>query len=236
MERSWSRSVILTCAVVGALVLAAALLVPFPDPIQPARDAMDALGPWAYVLIAAVIFLETSVGLGMLSPGEAVIAVAGAAAADGALDPVVVVAICWCGGVAGDTISWSLGRRYGAGALGRLGPRVGVPAARVGMIADRVAAGGGWILVAGRFVGPVRVLAPFLTGASGMRYRTFLPYDVTGIALWAGTYLAIGWAFSGALESATGTAGQVGVAVLLATTAAVVLGRRLNPRPAAARR
>jgi len=221
--------------VICATVLAVTLVAPFPDPFPLARDAVDALGVWAYLLVAAVIFLETSVGLGMLSPGEAVIAVAGAAAASGTLDPVVLVSICWAAGVAGDTTSWALGRRYGAAALPRIGSRIGLTKARVDAVARRVARGGGWVLIAGRFVGPVRVLAPFLTGASGMRYRKFLPFDIAGIALWAGTYLAIGWAFSDVLQSATGTAGQIGLGVLLACAATVVAVRRLSPpRPAPA--
>jgi len=221
---------VLALAALGAvaLVLLAGVL-PLPDPYPPARDAVEALGAWTYVLVGAVVLLETSVGLGMLSPGEAVIAVAGAAAAAGVLDPVLLVVVAWSCGVAGDTISWALGRRYGAAALPRLGSRIGLTTHRVDRVAERVARGGGWILVAGRFVGPVRVLAPFLTGASGMAYRKFLPFDVAGIALWAGTYLAIGWVFSDALESATGRAGQLGVAVLLAGGIVVLAMRRVTP-------
>lgn len=228
--RSLGHVPVLALAILGAagLVVLAGVL-PLPDPYPPARDAVDALGAWTYLLVGGVVLLETSVGLGILSPGEAVIAVAGAAAAAGVLDPVVLVAVTWLCGVTGDTVSWALGRRYGAAALPRIGARIGLTQTRVDRVALRVARGGGWILVVGRFVGPVRVLAPFLTGASGMRYRKFLPFDAAGIALWAGTYLAIGWAFSDALESATGRAGQLGVALLLAGGIVVLAVRRLTP-------
>lgn len=234
--RSLGRVPVLVLAVAGAIgVIVLAGVLPLPDPYPAARDAVDALGAWTYVLVGAVVLLETSVGLGMLSPGEAVIAVAGAAAAAGTLDPLLLVAVAWVCGVTGDTISWWLGRRYGAAALPRIGARVGLTQARVDRVADRVARGGGWILVAGRFVGPVRVLAPFLTGASGMRYRKFLPFDLVGIALWAGTYLAIGWAFSNTLEAATGRAGQIGIGVLLAGGIVVLALRRVTPPELAAR-
>ncbi len=228
--RSLGHVSVLALAIVGAagLVVLAGVL-PLPDPYPAARDAVESLGAWTYVLVGAVVLLETSVGLGILSPGEAVIAVAGAAAAAGVLDPVLLIVVAWLCGITGDTISWALGRRYGAAALPRIGARVGLTQVRVDRVALRVARGGGWILIAGRFVGPVRVLAPFLTGASGMRYRKFLPFDAVGIALWAGTYLAIGWAFSDALESATGRTGQVGIAVLLAGGIIVLAVRRLTP-------
>lgn len=230
--RSLGHLPVLALALAGAAgVVVLAGVLPLPDPYPAARDAVDELGAWTYLLVGAVVLLETSVGLGMLSPGEAVIAVAGAAAAAGVLDPVVLVAVAWCCGVAGDTLSWALGRRYGQAALPRIGRRIGLTPARVDRVAARVARGGGWVLIAGRFVGPVRVLAPFLCGASGMRYRKFLPFDVVGIALWAGTYLAIGWAFSDALESATGRAGQIGIAVLLAGGIVVLALRRISPAP-----
>jgi len=201
-----------------------------PDPLPLARDAVEALGPWAYVLVAAVVLLETSVGLGLLSPGEAVIAVAGAAAADGTLDPVLLVVVVLGFGVAGDSLSWALGGRYGRGVLPRLGRRVGLTPARIDRIAERVADDGMWVLVAGRFVGPVRVLAPFLIGTSGVPYRRFLPYDVAGIALWAGAWLAIGWVFAGALGAASGWTAPVGLAVLL-TASAVALAQRRRATP-----
>lgn len=225
-----ARSVLLWSFAIGAAVLIGMLLAPLPDPFPAVRDAVDSLGAWTYVLVAAVVFLETSVGLGMLSPGEVVIGVAGASAASGDLDPVALVATCWSAGVAGDTISWALGRRYGTAALPRLGRRIGLGEARIAGVSARVARGGGWVLIAGRFVGPVRVLAPFLTGASGMRYRTFLPFDVAGIALWAGTYLAIGWVFADTLEAAVTAAGQVGGAILLAAVACFLAARMLSAR------
>lgn len=223
-----SPVVAVACLVAGGTVLVGALALPLAQPYPVARDVVDALGGWTYALVGAVVLLETSVGLGVLSPGEPVIAVAGAAAAAGALDPVLLCAVAWTAGICGDSASWWLGRRFGAAALPRVGDRIGLTAARVDMVAARIATGGGWILVAGRFVGPVRVLAPFLCGASGMRYRKFLPFDAAGIALWAGTYLAIGFTFAEALESATARTGQFGLAVLLAGAAAVWLGRRLG--------
>ncbi len=185
MRWAWSL------AAAGAVAaLAVALLVDLPDPFPYVRDATTALGRWAYVLVAAVVLLETSVGLGMLSPGEAVLAVAGAAATgDGALDLPVLLAVVWGFGVAGDTTSYLIGRRHGPRVLRGLFVRLGLTPARLDRVGALYAGRGGWVLVGGRFVATVRVLAPFVAGSSGMALGRFLRFDVVGILLWGSACL-----------------------------------------------
>lgn len=200
----------------AAAALAVVLLVGLPDPYPYVRDATDALGRWTYVLVAAVVLLETSVGLGVLSPGEAVLAVAGAAAAEGGqLDLAVLLIVVWAFGVAGDTTSYLLGRRYGHRVLGGLFTRLGVTEERLDRVEDLYARRGGWVLVGGRFVGPVRVLAPFVAGSSGMSAGKFLRFDVVGILLWGSTWTVAGYAFADSIERISGQLGLAGFALLL---------------------
>lgn len=198
-----------------------------PDPFA-VLDAMTAgAGRWAYLVVAAVVLLETSVGLGLLSPGEAVLALAGAAATgDGRLDLAVLLGVVWAAGVAGDGCSFLLGRRYGPGLLVRLR----VPTARVERVHGLLAARGGWVLLGGRFVGPVRVIAPFLAGSSRMTGRRFLAWDAVGVALWGWSYVLVGYLFAGSVRGASATFGQAAVLVVavlaLGTLAARALRRR----------
>lgn len=204
-------------AVLAVATLAAVVLVGLPDPYPYVRDATDALGRWTYVLVAAVVLLETSVGLGVLSPGEAVLAVAGAATAQGGqLDLAVLLGVVWAFGVVGDTLSYVIGRRYGARVLAGLFRRLGITPARLDRVRDMFARRGGWVLVGGRFVGPVRVLAPFVAGSSGMAFGKFLRFDVAGIVLWGSAWVLAGHAFADSIEQASSRLGLVGVAVLLA--------------------
>jgi len=211
MRWAWSL------AAAGAVAaLAVALLVDLPDPYPYVRDATDALGRWAYVLVAAVVLLETSIGLGVFSPGEAVLAVAGAAAAgDGALDLPVLLVVVWAFGVAGDTTSYLVGRRHGSRVLRGLFARLGVTTARLDRVRDLYARRGGWVLVGGRFVGPVRVLAPFVAGSSGMSFGKFLRFDLVGIVIWGSAWTLAGYAFAGSIEELSGRLGLIGLAVLL---------------------
>jgi undecaprenyl-diphosphatase len=219
------RPLLGAAVVVAGAVLVASLLVELPNPVPLVRDATDALGAWSYVLVAGVVFLETSVGLGILSPGEAVLAVSGAAAGSGDLSLVVLLAVVWTCGVAGDSVSWAIGRRFGPRLIDGIGRRLGLTRARVERVEDLYRRRGGVVLVGGRFVGPVRVLAPFVAGGTGWPYARFLPWDVAGIVLWGSIYVLAGYAFAGALEQATSRIAQAGVAALLLSLLAVRLTR-----------
>ena len=80
---------------------------------------------------------------------------------------------------------------------------------------DLYARRGGWVLVGGRFVGPVRVLAPFVAGSSRMTFAKFLRFDVVGIVLWGSAWVLVGYAFSDSIEQVSGQIGLIGLAVLL---------------------
>jgi len=212
MRWAWTLVAAGAAAPLTAVLLAGGL----PDPFAYLAEATDGLGRWTYVLVAAVVLLETSVGLGVLFPGEAVLAVAGAAAArPGELDLLLLLAVVWAFGVAGDTTSYLLGRRYGPRVLRGLFSRLGVTRARLDRVGDLYARRGGWVLVGGRFVGPVRVLAPFVAGSSGMPIGKFLRFDVVGVALWGSAWTLAGYTFSESVETLSSRLGLVGVAVLL---------------------
>jgi membrane protein DedA with SNARE-associated domain len=79
-------------------------------------------------------------------------------------------------------------------------------------------------ILVGRFVGIVRAVSPFLAGASGLRYRAFLPYSLLGTAVWATAYTLIGCAFSESFSAASQTLTHAALA--LAVVAAIVLALR----------
>jgi membrane-associated protein len=202
-----------------------------PDPFAILHDLASSAGHWTYAIVAAVVLLETSVGLGILSPGEAVLAIAGAACgADGPLNLGVLLAVVWVAGMVGDGSSYLLGRRYGPGLLMRLR----VPEERITRVHDLLAARGGVVLLGGRFVGPVRVFAPFLAGSSAMSGRRFLCWDAVGVAVWGWSYVLVGRVFAGSVQNASSTLGRVG---LIAVSVLVLLAlgvRHVRARRAAA--
>jgi membrane-associated protein len=52
-------------------------------------------------------------------------------------------------------------------------------------------------IVIGHFVGVVRTFTPVIAGASGMRYRVFLAYDVIGATAWGAGLTVVGYHLGG---------------------------------------
>ena len=173
---------ILVAALACLAATGAALVVDMPNVAGALRDLTHSLGPWTYAIVAALVLLETVAVLGLLSPGEAVLAVGGAAASHGAVELPVIIAAAWAAAVVGDATGFGLGRRHGRALLVRAGPRIGICARRLARLERLILRWGGVALVAGRFVGLVRSSTPFLAGASGMPLRRLVGFSIAGAA------------------------------------------------------
>jgi membrane protein DedA with SNARE-associated domain len=185
----------------GVVATSAAIVGELPDVATELRRLAESLGPWAYVLLAGLIALESAAVLGLISPGEAVLAVGGAAAAHGSVELPLVLATAWIAGVAGDATAYRLGRRHGRAMLLRAAPRVGLAAERVDRLEALVRRWGAAALLAGRYIGLVRSLAPFLAGASGLPCRRVVVWSIAGAGLWTATSVLAGYAFASSLDA-----------------------------------
>jgi membrane-associated protein len=139
----------------------------------------------------------------------------------------VVVALAATAAVAGDVVSFLLGRRLGRPFLERHGARVGIGAARLARVDGFFARHGGKAVVLGRFTGFLRSTLPFVAGSSGMALRRLVPFSVLSALAWTATFTVIGYAFSESVTGAGETASRVAlVAVLLAIAAFALRSRR----------
>jgi hypothetical protein len=79
------RGVLPAAGALTAVAFAAvtAGLVQPPDLEAALTDLSDTLGPWTYVLVAALAFLETGAFVGLIAPGETAIVLGGVVAAQG---------------------------------------------------------------------------------------------------------------------------------------------------------
>jgi membrane-associated protein len=227
-----SRGAIVATGVLAAAVLAAfaAGIVRPPDLEAALTDLSDTLGTWTYALVAALAFLETGAFVGLVAPGETAIVLGGVVAAEGDVNLGVMLVLAWLAAACGDLASFALGKRLGRRFLVRRGPRLGVTPARLAMVDDFFDRHGPKAILAGRFVGIVRAVAPFLAGASGMRLRAFLPWSLLGTAVWASAFTLIGYAFHESFGSAadTLTHGALALAVLAAAVIALREWRRIR--------
>jgi len=181
------------------------------------NDVLTAVPPWAvYLLVFALPFLEASIMLGFVIPGETALVFGGVLAAGGQGSVAAVLAIAIAGAIAGDAIGYFVGRRYGPSLrISRLGLVVGEPR---WMIAEEfVRKRGGPAVFFGRFTALFRALVPGMAGMAGLPYRTFALWNVIGGATWATACVLGGWALGDVITTYLSQAGYVvfGLAVVV---------------------
>src|SRR5450759_2888452 len=184
-----------------------------------------------YALVALVIGLES---MGIPLPGEVILVSAALLAARHDLDisPVWVAVAGSAGAIAGDSIGYLAGRRWGDRmfeVLGRRFPRQAGPD-RLAYTEHVFARYGVWAVFFGRFVALLRIFAGPVAGALRMPYPRFLAANALGGLVWAfGTTAAIYTLGTRAEQWLKGSA-WIGLIVVLGFGIALstVFGRRLQ--------
>jgi undecaprenyl-diphosphatase len=202
-----TRIALIAAAIAGGYFLVKALL-PEIDLQDLLREVARVLGEWTYLLVGAFAFLETGAFVGLVVPGETVVILGGAVAGVGETSLWITMGVVWFAAWAGDTVSFMLGRRLGRGFVVRHGPRFRLTPDRFAGVERYFENHGGKTILAGRFIGFVRALGPFIAGSSGMRYRAFVPYSVLGTGLWGPGFTLVGFFASRSLDEAAKIAGQ----------------------------
>ncbi len=202
-------------------------VLPNIDLQEALEDISSGLGDWTYVLVGLAAFLETGAFVGLVLPGETLVILGGAVAGQGETSIVLTIGVVWACALAGDSVSFLLGRKLGREFLMRHGPKVRITRERFAWVERYFARHGGKTIVIGRFIGLVRALAPFAAGSSGMRYGYYLPFSVLGTGLWAATFGLIGYLAAQSLDAAAEVAGRgtlffgIAVGVIVAIVVAI---------------
>lgn len=169
------------------------------------------LGQWGYLVIFAGAALESAAFIGLLVPGESLVLVTGFLAAQGILDLDESILAVTLGAIVGDSIGYEMGRWLGRPALLRYGHHWGLGQEKVDKADAFFQRHGGRSVFLGRFVGFARAIVPFLAGASRMRYRVFLPYNVLGATLWSSMVVLLGYFLGASWRTAERWIGQASV-------------------------
>src|SRR3954454_13169332 len=154
---------------------------------------LQTIPPFAvYLVVGAIIGMES---LGIPLPGEIALVSAALLASRHTLDisPVGVGAAATLGAIIGDTIGYSVGRRFGMSLFERLGNRFPkhFGPGHVALAKQLFSRWGVWAVFFGRFIALLRIFAGPLAGALKMRYPHFLAANATGALFWAGGTTAV---------------------------------------------
>jgi undecaprenyl-diphosphatase len=218
-------------AAAALAIYASGLLSNLPDAKKLIEDLAKALGSGTYALVAVMAFLETGAFVGLIAPGEFTVIVGGVIAGQGTIDIIPLLGLVWLSCVLGDSASFFVGRRLGRQFLEKHGPKVKITHERLAGVDEYFKKHGGKTILIGRFIGIVRAVAPFIAGASGLRYRSFLPYSVIGTGLWGSFYTLLGYLFYRSFDEVAATAGKatfVFATLVLSVVAVVTAYRRLR--------
>jgi membrane protein DedA with SNARE-associated domain len=194
-------------------------------------EGVLSLSGWAALaLLFTLPALEAPGFLGLVLPGELALLLGGVLAHQDRIPLAAAIAAGVAGALAGDSIGYWIGRRWGPRLLtSGLGRRVGP--ARLHKVEALLLRGGGWGLVVGRCTAGARVVLPGLAGMLGLRYRTFALWTGVAATLWAVAHVLLGYLAGAGWRHVHQLAGRVGVALALAVTVALAVAW-LRRRPA----
>jgi len=167
-------------------------------------------GAWFYLIAFIWTFLE----------GETVVLFAGFAAAQGMLNPFLLLAAAGLGSFAGDQSWFWVGRHFGSRLLDRFPRwRFGVEAALRWL--ERYNTG---FILCFRFIYGVRNFSSFAMGMSAIRGKRFLALNFLAAALWAAIFIAVGYFLGHAFRAVLGDLARSFSLAMLGAFAAISCG------------
>jgi membrane protein DedA with SNARE-associated domain len=190
-------------------------------------DAFQPIATWLVQHAYLVVFLSALIdATGLPFPGRITVVLAGAFAARGEINPILVLLLAAAGVALTDHL-W-----YFAGSLG--GERMVRAFCRWTLnselsrrrTADWFDRFGPLTIIVGRFVAGVRLLAWPLARGHGVGYATFATFDALGALLWSGVWVGLGWFLGEHALDVVGDAGWIGFAMAAAGIVVVLSLRR----------
>ncbi|HEY2120975.1 MAG TPA: VTT domain-containing protein [Candidatus Acidoferrum sp.] len=160
-----------------------------------------------YLVLLVWVFAEQA---GLPIPSLPLLLAAGALAGAGKLNFSIALLICLLAALAADTIWYELGRHKGIRVL-QLICRISLePDSCVRRTEGLFEKQGARSLLFAKFLPGLNTVATPLAGIFHMRLRKFLLFDALGSLLYAGTFLGIGYVFSGQIEKIAEQAERLG--------------------------
>jgi len=180
-------------------VLALNILDLFVNLQQFLREAIAEYHSWVYLILFLILFCETGLVITPVLPGDSLLFMAGAFAAEtangpGPLELRLLLGILILGPILGDSTNYWLGRY--------LGPKVWHKENVRFLNRDYLDRAhqfyekhGGKAVVIGRFLPIIRTFVPFVAGVGKMPYVRFLVFSVLGTVAWISICVLAGYKF-----------------------------------------
>jgi membrane-associated protein len=139
---------------------------------------INAYGALSYLLLFAVIFIETGLVFIPFLPGDSLLFAAGAISAISSLNIFVLIIILWIAAFLGDTTNYFIGKLFGD----KLSTKVNQE--YLTRTQEYYKKYGGITIFLARFIPIIRTFAPFVAGLGKMDYKKFISYNAAGGLIW----------------------------------------------------
>ncbi len=153
---------------------------------------MDIVFHWVVRYGYAALFGSMMLGIiGLPIPDETLLMFAGYLVSKNSLQLHYVMLSAFFGSIAGISLSYEIGRRYGLTLL----LKFHIPffsEKKLELVRDWYRRFGKWVLIIGYFIPGIRHLTAFTAGVSGLRYRSFGMFAYTGALLWSASFVLLG--------------------------------------------
>lgn len=161
------------------------------------RGLIDTLTPWfsdwGLLILFLATFIESSLVVASLFPGESVLLLGGFFASpnallDGSPPPLElpsVILVAFAGAILGDLVGYLIGRAAGRGIVRRVGRFILIPERRLPVLERYFERYGGRAIMLGRFAPFLRSVRTFVAGTAQMPFWRFFFPDVVATAAWA---------------------------------------------------
>ena len=151
-------------------------------------------GTWVYVLLFAIIFVETGLVVMPFLPGDSLLFVVGAMCGIGLMSLPLSIGLLWLAAVMGNQTNYAIGHYFGPKVFQWEDSKFFNKRA-FNQAHDFYEKYGGVTIVAARFMPFVRTFAPFVAGVAQMSRGKFTLYDITGGLLWVASLTILGYFF-----------------------------------------
>jgi membrane-associated protein len=154
---------------------------------------LPSLVQWAGLFgIAAIIFSETGLLVGVFLPGDSLLVTAGLFAAKGYLNVYTLAPTLTLAAICGNSVGYFIGRTTGPRIFNRENSLFfnKKHAMRAHAFYEKH---GRKTIVLAQFMPIIRTFAPVIAGVGGMRFPTFIAFNVIGAITWIWSMVGIGY-------------------------------------------
>lgn len=161
------------------------------------ENIVNTFGNWTYLIVFSIIFIETGAVIMPFLPGDSLLFAASALAASPKyhLNIWYFIVLFFIASVVGDSLNFYLGKTAGKAMTNHSFFGRFIKEENIKKTEAFFEKHGGIAIALARFMPIIRTLSPFVCGGSGVKYSSFIKYNLIGATVWVAICCGAGFFF-----------------------------------------